>query len=237
MLARALAGVPVLVAADRHAAGLEAERRFNPSVHLLDDGFQHLTLARDVDLLLIAEDDLADRVLPAGRLRESLDAATAADAVLVSSGDPQMAVRIGRAVDVETAFTVTRRAGPARWMAAGRGDPVPAGATVIAVAGIARPERFFRDASDAGLRIVEKMVFADHHPFTAADRDRITAIASRTGADLVLTTEKDAVRLDGWAGPPVAVLPLTLEIDPPSFADWILARIQTARQSIHVASS
>ncbi len=71
MLARALPGVPVLVAADRYLAGRLAERQLGATVHLLDDGFQHLALARDVDLLLVAEEDLTDRMLPAGRLREA----------------------------------------------------------------------------------------------------------------------------------------------------------------------
>ena len=63
----ALPGVAVLVGADRYLSGCLAERRLGATVHLLDDGFQHLELARDVDLLLVAEDDLQDRPLPAGR--------------------------------------------------------------------------------------------------------------------------------------------------------------------------
>ncbi len=72
MLARALPGVPVLVGVDRYRSGTLAERDYDVTVHILDDGFQHLTLARDVDLLLVAEEDLADRPLPGGRLREAL---------------------------------------------------------------------------------------------------------------------------------------------------------------------
>ena len=72
MLARALPGVPVLVGADRFASGLLAESQLGVTVHLLDDGFQHVCLARDIDLLLVDEADLNDHVLPAGRLREPL---------------------------------------------------------------------------------------------------------------------------------------------------------------------
>src|SRR4029079_6398281 len=86
MLARALAGVPVLVSADRYLSGVLSERRFDDSVHLLDDGFQHLELERDVDLLLLSEEDLTDRPLPGGRLRERLEAARHADAALVTAG-------------------------------------------------------------------------------------------------------------------------------------------------------
>src|SRR5262249_45523942 len=64
MLARSLPGVPVLVGADRYLSGSHAEREFDVTVHLLDDGFQHLRLTRQVDLLLVDPGDLKDRVLP-----------------------------------------------------------------------------------------------------------------------------------------------------------------------------
>src|SRR5204863_299969 len=72
LLARNVPGVPVLVSADRYIAGLFAEKHFQPTVSILDDGFQHLQLERDVDLLLVSPADLDDRVLPAGRLREPI---------------------------------------------------------------------------------------------------------------------------------------------------------------------
>ena len=80
LLARTLTGVPVLVASDRYLAGSFAERHFGTTVSLLDDGFQHVQLERDIDLLLVSPADLDDRVLPSGRLREPLDAARFADA-------------------------------------------------------------------------------------------------------------------------------------------------------------
>ena len=97
MLARNLPGVPVLVGSDRFLSGQFAEREFGVTVHILDDGFQHLRLERDVDLLLVSEDDLHDRVLPAGWLREPLASAARADAVLVTAGYAAAAERVGRA--------------------------------------------------------------------------------------------------------------------------------------------
>jgi tetraacyldisaccharide 4'-kinase len=87
MLARADLGVPVLVARERYWAGQVAASDFGCTLHLLDDGFQHVQLARDVDLLVVAGGDLDERVLPSGRLREPLEAARAADAVLVPGTD------------------------------------------------------------------------------------------------------------------------------------------------------
>ncbi|MGE5361104.1 MAG: tetraacyldisaccharide 4'-kinase, partial [Bacteroidales bacterium] len=80
MLARALAGVGVFVGADRYLSGLLAEGHFGATVHLLDDGFQHVQLARDVDIVLVRPGDFTDRVMPAGRLRESPSVLSRADA-------------------------------------------------------------------------------------------------------------------------------------------------------------
>ena len=95
MLARALPGVPVLVCPDRHLAGRVAERQFGCTVMLLDDGFQHLPLGREVDLLVMPASDLDDAVLPSGRLREPLDAASSADCILVPGSDEDVERGIG----------------------------------------------------------------------------------------------------------------------------------------------
>ena len=113
MLARMLPGVPVLVGADRYLSGRFGEERLGVTVHLLDDGFQHVALFRDVDLLLADAADLTDRVLPAGRLREPLSAARAADAVLtIDAGEErieELRQRAGRADDLPSAARARSR--------------------------------------------------------------------------------------------------------------------------------
>src|SRR5262249_14895619 len=132
MLARALPGAAVLVSPDRYLAGRLAEHAFAATVHVLDDGFQHLQLDRDIDLVLVGRDDVAHPVtLPLGRLREPLDTLIAADAVVAADDE----------VDVTTAglavpFFRTRR--QVR-------KPAIDGLPIFAVAGIARPETFFAD--------------------------------------------------------------------------------------------
>lgn len=239
MLARALPGVPVIVSADRYAAGLVAEQRFNASVLLLDDGFQHLALARDVDLLLMSADDLDAGVLPVGRLREPLSAAAAADAVIVR-GSEEDARRVSAAVGVSQVFRLGASYGPLRLvapygqlLAEGRGR-------VVAVAAIARPDRFFDVVRAQGFDIAREWTFRDHHWFTAGDVERIAESMRTSGADLVITTEKDAVRLEplvqsladrsaareaGWA-----FLPLRASIEPAAaFRSWLAARLAAAR--------
>lgn len=213
MLARALPGIPVLVNADRHASGLLAESRFGATVHILDDGFQHLKLDRDIDLLLASEEDLADRVLPAGHLRERLDSAAVADAVIVPSERDDAVEQVRQALGIKTAFRMSRTI--KRPATSGR---------VFAVAGIARPERFFSDLRSAGWTVAGTMAFSDHHDFGRADVERILAAARAAGVDTIVTTEKDAVRLEGHpvAGFTLTPIPLAVSIEPaPAFSRWL----------------
>jgi len=219
MLARALPGVPVLVCADRHLAGRLAEKQFDATVMLLDDGFQHLVLGRNVDVLVVPASDLDDAVLPSGRLREPLDAASSAHCVLVP-GSPEDVSRVAATFDRMPVFRVTNHFGSLQGLDAS----APSGPRVVAVAGIARPERFFTTLREQGFEIVRELRFPDHHWFSSDDLDRIRRIAKETSADFVVTTEKDAVRVapqSGWA-----VLPMTAVIEPPElFSSWLRERL------------
>jgi tetraacyldisaccharide 4'-kinase len=232
MLARTLHGVMVLVGSNRYVSGRFAEKRLDATVHVLDDGFQHLELARDVDLLVVSEEDLTDRPLPSGRLREPLAAAAAADAALVVAGYPAAADRVARALGIATAFHVTRTLGAPRTLG-GETVVVPPEARVFAVAAIARPERFFSDVASSGWQVVGELAFRDHHDFTARDLSRIAAAARASAAAIVLTTEKDATRLGGrnLNGLPLAFVPLVTSVEPADrFREWLFARL-LARQS------
>ncbi|MBI4264506.1 MAG: tetraacyldisaccharide 4'-kinase [Acidobacteria bacterium] len=235
MLARALPTVVVAVAADRHLAGRLAERRFHRTVHLLDDGFQHLSLARDVELLVMSPSDLDERLLPAGRLREGLEAARAADAVLVAGTDEEAAA-VARDVGVQRAFRLTRHYGAPQLVEPfGAALPGEAVGRAVAFAGIARPERFFSALREQGWDVVRELTFRDHRWFTARDVERIRRAAVESGADLVITTEKDAVRWrEPVARPTVGgvfgFLPMHVSIDAPDrFAAWLGERLASAR--------
>ena len=217
MLARACPGVPVLVCADRHLAGRLAEKQFNCTVMLLDDGFQHLALGRNVDVLVMPASDLDEALLPSGRLREPLDAASSADCVLVPGSDDDVA-RVAATFDRMPVFRMTSHFGPLQ------GIDAAAAKRVVAVAGIARPERFFTALRGQGYELVREVRFPDHHWYSPGDLDRIRAIVKETGADGVVTTEKDAVRIapqPGWA-----VLPMVAVIEPAErFSSWLLERL------------
>ena len=238
MLARALPGVPVLVSPDRYLAGCLAERTFGCTVHLLDDGFQHVHLARDLDLLVMATADLDERLLPGGRLREPLEAAAAADALLVS-GTEEDAAAVSARLGITPVFRVTSRYEPPR-LVAPDGRASERGRRIVAVAGIARPERFFAALRTEGWDVAREIVFRDHHWFSRRDLVAIQQAAVDASADLVVTTEKDAMRLDGASvgasvgasSVPWAFLPQQVGIEPPtSFAAWIHDRLGMARDA------
>jgi len=222
MLARALAGASVLVSPDRYLAGTLAEHALGATVHVLDDGFQHVQLDRDVDIVLVGRDDIANPLtLPRGRLREPLDTLIAADAVLAADDDVDVS-----AVGVDLPFFRTRRSVRI---------PDIDGQPAFAVAGIAAPERFFEDLRRAGSAIAGTRAFADHHAYSRKDIARIADAARRAGAQVIVTTEKDYVRMLPWRPFPMPVecAALTMEPDPQSeFRHWLTGSLGAARDIV-----
>ena len=224
MLARQLPGCSVLASSDRYAAGRLAEHHLGATVHVLDDGFQHLRLDRDIELVIVAGEDLAAeaRTLPGGRLREPPDTLLAADAVLAAD---EAALSLGP-TPRNAPFEIFRTR---RTLVANAGDaPGPA----MAIAGIARPQQFFEDLRSAGYRIVKTLGFRDHHRYSRRDVDRLVRDARMAGAEAILTTEKDFVRLLPFRpfALPVRCVPLTMEPDPlPAFRDWLSGELAAAR--------
>ncbi|TAN21222.1 MAG: tetraacyldisaccharide 4'-kinase [Acidobacteria bacterium] len=180
-------GAPVLVHPDRFRAGLEGERRFQPQLHLLDDGFQHRQLYRNFDLVLVAPGDLEDRLLPAGRLRELPRALARAHAVLwvgdeasFAAAQPQLA-----ALTQAKLLRGEKRAQPL--------DEIPS--RPVAFCGLARPESFWETLAELGVVPVARQTFRDHHHYSLRDLARLRARAQAAGADGFITTAKDAVNL------------------------------------------
>jgi tetraacyldisaccharide 4'-kinase len=229
MLARRLPGVPVLVSSDRYLSGRFAERRFDCSVHLLDDGFQHFQLDRDVDLVLVSGLDLArSTTLPSGRLREPLDVVREASAVVLTEVEPaedEAAVTALGALGVETMFRLARESGSLQPIDDdGRFEPPAAGTRVLAVAGLARPERFFADVGRQGWIVAGTLAFRDHHRYTRGDLACMGAAMRSAGAAMVVTTEKDAVRMLPLRPLPVPVawVPLRVRVEPADeFGAWL----------------
>jgi tetraacyldisaccharide 4'-kinase len=188
-------GVPVYVAGQRFAAGQLAEAEAPPgvssphlpAVHILDDGFQHRQLHRDVDILLLDQRDwLAEGLLPAGNLREPRKAALRATIIAIPAPD--------KAPELEAALRKWGWEGPI-WRLHRKMDVPALDGLVAAFCGIARPEQFFAGLEAAGQRIAARIAFPDHHRFSPADVARLVTAARQTGATALITTDKDLVRL------------------------------------------
>lgn len=236
MLASQLADVSVLVSDDRYLAGQLAETHFGATVHLLDDGFQHLSLHRNVDLLVVGDGDLADpRTLPGGRLREPVDAAARADALVVEAQDADRARALARRVGVDESFHFTKTLDRPRDAADTRETEVPHGARVLALAGIAKPQAFVDALRATGYDVVDAVTVSDHHPYSARDLSGITDRVQRLPVDYVMTTEKDLVRLRRFVPLPFRLLwvPLRVSVEPAErFGLWMAERLVSIRGTL-----
>ena len=225
------AGVPVYVAAERCEAGLLAEsERSAPSsfgLHLLDDGFQHRQLARDIDILLLSRCDLNDHLHPAGNLREPLRAAERADVFAIPEDEPEVAEYIqSRGWQGEV------------WRLRRRMEIPGINVPVAAFCGIARPGQFFQGFESAGMKLATRFAFPDHYRFTVLDLDRIAVAGRQAGASVLLTTEKDRVRMGSLADALTTTLPLytvglrTEIVDGAAAIGWLTSRLTSPRAHV-----
>jgi tetraacyldisaccharide 4'-kinase len=232
MLARAVPRAAVLVSSSRYAAGRIAESRLGCTVHVLDDGFQHFDLMRDIDLLVAPDVSEGTRTLPFGRLREPLDAASAADALLVDAG-----VRVADLPLSRKASSDHRSLGEGGKVgSAGAARPTFAFSRSLAgpvsdrpafaFAGIAMPQRFFGDLEKAGWKLTGRRSFGDHHHYSEREIEEVARAAKSSGAEVILTTEKDMVRIG--VRPHIVAVPLEVAIEP-AFAPWLAGRLRAIR--------
>jgi tetraacyldisaccharide 4'-kinase len=230
LLAARAPGVPVLVGRDRGLVGLRALSAFGADVLVLDDGFQHHRLHRDVDVLTFdGRLGLGNRhVLPRGPLREPLGALCRADAIAVVDGplpDDDEA-RISRAAPAAYRFCARRRPTRLRPLAGGSATSPEDldGAQVGLLAALAQPRGFRRTLEALGAEIVAERTFRDHHPYRAGD---LRALADE--APLWVTTEKDAIKIvPSWIGAAdVRVLAIDLAVEESErLLDWVESRLR-----------
>ncbi len=223
-LARRLAGV-LIVVGERRAEAARAADSLGADLFLLDDGYQHLSVERDVNLLLLdARDPFGNgRFPPLGRLREPLSALSRADAVVFTrvDGNPPS----------EQALATLARWNPRAPVFTARIRPLDladeAGSSLtglqlprrrfVAVCGVAIPAGFAAALRDLDLFPEETVTFSDHHRYGDGDLARIRRAVERTGSAWIATTEKDAVKLSGRLPLPVLSVRLTVEVLEPGF--------------------
>jgi len=198
LIARSLPGIPVVVGESRAAAGRETLCRRDVDVFLLDDGFQHLSLRRDADLLLVeCGRGLGNRwTAPLGPLREPPSHARFADALVITKcPDADSGARTARSVPFPSVRPKAFSRLSPRGVVGRDGLPskeAAAGSAVFAFSGLARNAQFRDTLEAAGFRVKGFLPFPDHHAYSRGDLDRI---ARDAGGLPVITTEKDLVRL------------------------------------------
>jgi tetraacyldisaccharide 4'-kinase len=230
LLAAHAPGVPVLVGRDRARVGLRAQSAFAADVLVLDDGFQHHRLARDVELLVVDGGFGFGnaQLLPRGPLREPLALLARAHALGIVDG-PLAAEDAARvAALAPSAFRFEARRRPSGLVRLGGGAPEPvsvlAGRPVGLLSGIANPDSLRRSVEALGARVIAERAFPDHHRYRARDLAGLAADAS-----LWVTTEKDALKiLPAWAGDAdVRVLRIELAVaEPERLLAWLEGRLR-----------
>jgi tetraacyldisaccharide 4'-kinase len=222
LIARRL-GVPVIVGEDRYAAGKFAEKKFGAQLHLLDDGFQHRRLARDFDIVILTERELKDSLLPGGRLREPRSSLARATAIVI--------------MDDVTPDKTPPRPSQKLWRVKRSIVPPNTAAACLAFCGIARPKNFLTDLAQAGVKVVARREFRDHHQYSAIDVESLFKQAQESGATAFVTTEKDAVNLGDNARrlQPLHVVPVQMQFEPTADGeppiDHLCAAIQQANET------
>jgi len=229
VLAAHAPGVPVLVGRDRVQAGLRAIAVFGAEVLVLDDGFHHHPLQRDVDLITIDGNfGFGNRwVLPRGPLRERLRALRYADAVGIIDGPlaPNDAATIQQLAPGATRFAADRRPVSVRPLRGGAADPPESldGAAVGLIAGLARPASLRNTLLQLGARIVAERTFRDHHWYRRRDLKHLAR-----EAPLWITTAKDALKITpDWIGrADVRVLEIDLDVaQADTLVDWLESKL------------
>lgn len=204
LLARKLPGVPILMSADRVRGSRIAIDQFGAQVILLDDGFQHLRIERDLDILLLDQENLFGYgyLLPRGLLREPLGALRRADLLVITGrsgpGEPlDIPSRLRHpsgATPLHAVYTPTTLT-DVRTGETVAGEDLR-GQAVVAFSGVGKPAAFEQTLASLGIFPKNHLIFPDHHPYDASDLISIGRCMEEVGATVALTTEKDAVRLE-----------------------------------------
>lgn len=212
LLAKNLPGVPVLIGKNRVLSGKYAIEKFGADVVILDDGYQHWQLARDFDIVLIDALNIFGNsyLLPRGTLREPLRNLDRADAVLLtrvdqSHNDASATIRStlarynDKAIIVESVHSPQGFSEVENWYKDATADILPpdtlCGAKILAFSGIGNPSSFEQTLSGLGVELIAAVRYPDHYDYSMTQMQRLMQQAFDVGADALVTTEKDAVKI------------------------------------------
>lgn len=214
LLASTVEGLMVVIGTDRYAAGQLAIEQLAPDIFLMDDGFQHLRLWRDLNILLLdCSRPLGNGwTLPAGLLREPATATRRANLIIMTRC-PE-GTSISATLPGKPTFAAGHRLVDALPLRGGEPVALPAlqGRRFLAFAGIAQPDSFFSGLRDSGLTIVDTLPFPDHAAYDNFRLEEIRSAMQNSGAECAITTEKDGVKLKKLA-PGIAAVTYIARLD------------------------
>ncbi len=203
LLASSLPGLIVVMGTDRYRAGSLAMERLSPDMFILDDGFQHQRLRRDLDILLLdsAKPFANARTLPAGILREPPASARRADLILFTRCPKDVTHRDDMVAGIPQCSSSHRLTG---WVPLAGGKTMPLddlkGRRAVAFAGIADPRAFFESLEEEGVPLVATLAFPDHTCYGPREMKALGLLKNDKRADCLITTAKDAVKLQPYRG-------------------------------------
>ncbi|MEP7352049.1 MAG: tetraacyldisaccharide 4'-kinase [Acidobacteriota bacterium] len=204
------------IGSDRFAVGQQLARELKPGVVLLDDGFQHIRLHRDQDIVLMdAQDPLAGGLFPLGLRREPLDGLARATAIVITraergtAGIEKLIRKYNATAPIYRSRMVVRGWEPE--LPLRQGDKPK----VAAFCGIGSPGSFWRMLEQAGVEVVYRKAFPDHYKYSQEDLQVLARNAKEAGADILVTTEKDRMNLGEVQITPLKIhfLKIGVEID------------------------
>lgn len=238
LLAQKLPGVPVVVGKDRYRSGMLCSRQWQTEWVVLDDGFQHLSLKREVDILLLPGHRSlgSERLLPLGLLREPIEEMKRADIILIThserldtSGQNEWVKEIHSRIPATPIFFSEHK--PISLWRYQDKEVRPLsfldGKSLLAFCGLAEPESLTFSLKQLGAKVVKLVQFPDHHFYREEDKRSLENSSRSHQIELLVTTEKDALKLGQWEaeGFQILVLGIEVEVRDPAFWDLLDQRI------------
>jgi|WetSurMetagenome_2_1015567.scaffolds.fasta_scaffold00910_8 tetraacyldisaccharide 4'-kinase len=235
LLTRSLRECSVYAGPDKTDAAVRAWEEARPEVIVVDDGFQHLRLCRDMEIVVLDFDHPLGRggVLPAGTLREFPGTLTKADVFWINRvGTGRSGEWMGRALSAYNwrAAVVTSRLVPQGLRLPGGGMLAPSGLKVLAFCGIGSPDGFGRTLGEAGCEVLGLEVFPDHHRYSDDELDGLEKLRRERSADFLVTTGKDSVKL-GRKGSELNIAFLEVSLEVSGEAERLLSEIRRLHAS------